>query len=250
MLDVSRRWPVWLQSVWLTLVFLCCIFLSWQQGTTWWKQLECSGRCCSDLPHTLGQCYKMIMSIFQSVASVLYELPLAHFQDCIQWIHTLKLWYKMDHDRTALAVSATPQSLAQQSVNTIQYNTIICIAHKVEYRTSNLRRGQLHNNGQMYYASKSVEWNTCKLSWCRWPQMQTSMRECNVIFFYWSPIWTYQWKLLQITTLNVSKNCRLASDRWSECITMQSKLNTVSCTFSVALVGKMHRIAHICIYFF
>jgi len=25
--------------------------------------------------------------------------------------------------------------------NTIQYNTIICNAHKVEYRTSNLRRG-------------------------------------------------------------------------------------------------------------
>ena len=33
-------------------------------------------------------------------------------------------------------------SSASKQYNTIQYNTMICNAHKVEYRTSNLRRGQ------------------------------------------------------------------------------------------------------------
>jgi len=33
-------------------------------------------------------------------------------------------------------------SISAKINNTIQYNRIICNAHKVEYRTSNLRRGQ------------------------------------------------------------------------------------------------------------
>jgi len=46
---------------------------------------------------------------------------------------------------TAQGTAAAPShviTVQHQSTSTIQYNTIICNTHKVEYRTSNLRRGQ------------------------------------------------------------------------------------------------------------
>jgi len=74
--------------------------------------------------------------------------------------------------------------------NTIQYNTIICNAHKVEYRTSNLRRGQ-SLGGPICVASMRQEEENCllllQLRPCFFRQIQfkysTSLRSNNKKFW-------------------------------------------------------------------